>query len=217
MTRNFVALASLPALPDRGYRDRVRGILKKYRAATGQGGRTLAKACLALVPGKELPLLEGFEDPRRFGRTLDFWCNEAGDVKDNRVFFLVEELLRRADELPGGEVVLRSQIMDLGRSFSRFLAGPAPAPNLPVTTAAKGITVDGTAKPGIYVSTRGERIETNPAPTEFFIVIDVDEPDFFIAQHMQCEWKDAEAIANPSQVRGRVLVSKGRSAARHAA
>ena len=57
MARDLVSLDALDALPDRGYRDRVRGLLKKYRAASGQGGRTLAKACceryVARVRGEE--------------------------------------------------------------------------------------------------------------------------------------------------------------------
>jgi hypothetical protein len=180
------------SLPDRGYRARVRGQLKKYRKATGSGAINLAKACLALLRSKDLPLLGEFQDTRRLARTLDYWCQENGDIKDARVLHLVEALLRRTESHPNGQASPRTQIIGIGRGFAHFLAGRPTLPTLPAVAWSTDVATANMMGPGVFVATASARASTRPAPDHYFVVLDIGEPDFFVAQHFHCEWKSAQ-------------------------
>ncbi len=175
-------------LPDRGYRQQVRGRLKKHRETSGSGGVILAKACLRLLDSKDLAQLGDLADERRLARRLDYWCQEHGDIKDARVILLVEELLRRAEGRVDGAATLRDQIINLGRGFAQFLQAGPPAPRAAALSSPnKSRDVD-VARPGVYVATSGDRATSRPAPGSYFVVIDIKEPDFYIAQHLTCQW-----------------------------
>jgi hypothetical protein len=175
-------------LPERAYRLKLRGQLKKHRQSTRMGGLSLAKACLALVANSKIDLLGEFAKERALARVLDYWCNEDGDIKDARVILLVEELLRRVDSRLDGPATLRDQILNLGRGFARFLQAGPTVPRAAATSSPNKSRDADLARPGVYVSTSGDRATSRPAPGSYFVVIDIKEPDFYIAQHLTCQW-----------------------------
>jgi hypothetical protein len=164
-------------LPHRGYRQQVRGRLKKHRETSGSGGVILAKACLRLLDSKGLPLLGDLADERRLARRLDYWCQEDGDIKDARVILLVEEVLRRAEGRVDGAATLRDQIINLGRGFAQFLQAGPPAPRAAGLSSPHKSHHAGLARPGVYVATSGDRATSRPAPGSYFVIIDIKEPD----------------------------------------
>ncbi|MEL7543917.1 MAG: hypothetical protein AAGJ70_09095 [Pseudomonadota bacterium] len=184
-----INLEFAPPLPDRGYQTRVFQQMRDYRADTGLGPRKLARELLDRLGSCHRDVDAGWLHVEKLERMIGYWLDEGGFAKNARAFYLIEQFTTQIQNSARTSSVLEN-ILQIGRTFADFFGTAAIA-------KPKRLGLFGSKKPlhvnpedGVFVYTLDNLLEVEPAPTEFLIIHDVNEPDFLMVQILECEWRD---------------------------
>jgi|GEM_PF-7021385 len=189
----LVSLANVPALPEASYRQRLRGVIQKYRHKNRLGWvKIIKEGMLPLVPREEMAGLENeaYFGTGRLKRQLTYWCDEDGDLKDAKLIYLIEHFLEYAAPDLMAQFITKRKMHSLGQNFSDFLSIPAAAREhymFPTNQLYSPLYKTG-VEAGVFVLLDHDILPIKIKPQRFIVFSDIGENDFLVAQELAVSW-----------------------------